>query len=145
MNLNVSSHAKERAFERYEIYFTRKKLKEFYQTIQNPKKTIKLDGNRLVCYFLNQWFLFTCDNGTVSTFLPREALTDNEKIILKNDSRYRQINNDAFHILESNLESRRTSTLVKPLDLPEEVTDDELPPDVLSAEEQLQNLCDSRC
>jgi hypothetical protein len=95
-----TSHAKDRANERYGIVFSRKQWQEFARILENPKFTVRLPGDRLACYFLKNWYLLVrAKDGTVTTFLAREAATDEDKLILGNDDCYRRINDDAFHVL----------------------------------------------
>ena len=133
-------HAKERAYERYGVVFSKRQWREFGRTLNHPKYAIRLPGERLACYFLKNWYLLVCEkNGTVMTFLAREDITEEDKLILGNDERYRQINDDAFHVWSSQ------STVAMPsrenaVELPDE---EELPLAVSqSAENLLNRFCD---
>jgi hypothetical protein len=112
--------------------------------LDNPKFTIRLPGDRLVCYFLRNWYLLVrANDGTVTTFLALESATDEDKQILQNDERYRHINDDAFHVLlNPQLMSHELALLPKEkiVTLPDDVV---LSDDVSqSAERFLNRFCD---
>ena len=133
-------HAKERACERYCVVFSKKQWSEFGRTLDNPKYAVRLPGERLACYFLKNWYLLIREeNGTVMTFLVRENITEEDKLVLENDERYRQINDDAFHVWSSQSNTTMPSRK-NAVELPD---DEELPSDVLqSAENLLNKFCD---
>jgi len=108
----VSHHAKQRAWERYDVMFSPQKWIDFCNTLQNQKTSIRLgsDGSggcRFACYFEKKWFLVGCSitgmRGVVSTFLPVDALTDTNKTILQADDRYHRFGNDAWNIVHQKL------------------------------------------
>jgi hypothetical protein len=101
-------HAKERAYERYGVQFSFKQWVRFGQVLQNPAYTIPLTHCRKACYFEGCWYLLGCaENGVVRTTLPRGAITMTEKQILRHNTQYRQINDDAFSIWASPQYRRR--------------------------------------
>jgi hypothetical protein len=143
---SVSPHAKQRAWERYGVVFSPQKWADFCGTMQKEKRSIRLgsDGSggcRFACYFQGTWFLVGCSlhgkGGTVSTFLPAEALTDTDKIILLSDDRYERIGNDSWGIIHQRLPhaiaaARRTA-------LPDvQISQEELPPDYEQVGELLE-------
>jgi len=120
----VSPHAKQRAWERYGIIFSPKKWTEFCETLQKGKRSIRLETGesgscRFACYFQETWFLVGCsihgDGGTVSTFLPADALADGDKIILQSDDRYRRFGNDEWNIMHQRLSGTIMAKERKPL------------------------------
>jgi len=133
----VSPHAKQRAWERYGVVFSPQKWTDFCNTLQKGTHTIRLEGDgsggcRFACYFRGKWFLVGCSitesSGVVSTFLPADALSDTEKIILQSDDQYNRIGNDMWDVssqrlLDGTITERRTR-------LPEvQISPEELPPD----------------
>ncbi len=149
--MTVSAHAKERAFERYGVRFSKKRWESFERTVRNPKFAIRLQGERLACYFEKQWFLVICkENGAVLTFLNPEDASEEERQFLRNDERYLRSNNDTFRVLERNSASsmgigdiRPTErSKERPVGLPSTLAENELPPEVLeSAEKLMKKLC----
>ena len=145
--MTISTHAKERAFERYGVRFSKKKWKLFERTIRNEKQAIQLPGDRLACYFEKQWFLVIYKgNGTVLTFLSLEDASDEDKQVLRHDEQYRRINIDAFRVLERNSTTsedlRDVGPVERSVDLPTMLTEDELPKEVLeSAKKLMERLC----
>ena len=136
-------HAKERACERYGIVFTKKQWSEFGRTLDNPKYAVRLSAERLACYFLKNWYLLIREeNGTVMTFLARENITEEDKLVLSNDERYRQINDDAFHVW-SNMQSMvAMPSRKKSVELPDK---EKLSSDASqSAECLLNKICNKR-
>ncbi|MGL6194147.1 MAG: hypothetical protein ACRC2T_04925 [Thermoguttaceae bacterium] len=144
----ISLHAKIRAFERYGISFSKKRWEAFELAISNPKYSIRLQDERLACYFERQWFLLICNgNGVVLTFLSPEDITDVDKQTLRNDERYRRINNDTFRVLERtcviNTETQEIRPKKRSTHLPRTLPEDELPRSVLeSAEIIMRKLCE---
>jgi hypothetical protein len=138
----VSSHAKQRAFERYGVRFSDKKWKAFSDTLQKGKKAVQLrsddSGVRFACYFLGSWYYVGCStSGAVLTFLPPNALSDEDKYLLKNDERYQQINDDQFHVFSLNLTPPVSARQQKLKPILPEIGDDELPLDLDRYLEQL--------
>jgi len=153
-------HALERVCERYGIRLTKRQQQAFGRTLSNPKFTIPLTRNRVACYFGGRWYLLACNapiralpphimtSYTVQTFLRLEDASDDDKRILRNDERYLKTNNDAFHVLSA---SHLKSTEPLPprnkitVELPDDLTDDELPRDeIQSAESMLNTYCDEK-
>ena len=133
----VSPHAKQRAWERYGVMFSSQKWTDFCDTLQRQKNSIRLgsDGSgscRFACYFENKWFLVGCTimgmSGIVSTFLPVDALSDTDKIILQADDRYHRFGNDAWNIMYQKLPGATVKG--KQTSLPEmHISQEELPID----------------
>ena len=137
----VSTHAKQRAWERYGIIFSPQKWMDFCNTLQKQKLSIRLGNDgagscRFACYFERRWFLVGCSvtgmSGIVSTFLPADALTDTDKIILQADDRYHRFGNDAWNIMHQQLPGKPVSG--KQPNLPEnllkiDISQEELPID----------------
>ena len=144
-NWIVSPHAKQRAWERYGIVFPPQKWVNFCSTLQKEKFSIRLGSDgwgsyRFACYFQEQWFLVGCSlhrrGGIVSTFLPAEALTDTDKIILQSDDRYRRFGGDPWNILLRRLPGEVIAgTQTKLPDI--RISPGELPPDFDQGEELL--------
>ena len=136
--MKISTHAKERAFERYDVRFTKKRWESFERTLRNPKYAIRLQGDRLACYFERRWFLLICQNGVVLTFLSPGDANDEDKQLLRHDERYRRINDDTFRVLDqnsiSNMNMRDVYSTECSVDLPPE---EELSHDVLASAEKL--------
>ncbi len=145
--MTISTHAKERAFERYGVRFSSRRWESFERTIDNPKFAIRLQGERLACYFEKQWFLvIRKENGAVLTFLAPEDLSDEERRLLRHDERYLRANRDTFRALERNStsgpEPRTVCPAKRPIGLPTTLTEKELPPEMLDSAENLMNkLC----
>ena len=145
--MKISTHAKERAFERYGIRFSKKRRESFMRTLRNPQCAIRLHGGRLACYFEKQWFLLICKNNeVVLTFLSLEDADDEDRQLLKHDERYHRINDDAFHVLEPHSISIAIMPDVclpeRSVGLPPMPTEEELPNDVLESAVKLMNkLC----
>ena len=108
----ISSHAKQRAWERYDVMFSPQKWVDFCNTMQKGKYSICLgsDGSgsrRFACYFQKRWFLVGCSMhgrvGIISTFLPADALTETDKTILQSDDRYSRIADDTWNIMSQRL------------------------------------------
>jgi len=147
----VSTHAKQRAWERYGIMFSPQKWLDFCDTLQKQKNSIRLgnDGSgscRFACYFENKWFLVGCSitgmSGIVSTFLPADALTDTDKIILQADDRYHRFGNDAWNIMHQKLPGNLANR--KQPNLPEmHISQEELPIDFESFRELLEKEINS--
>ena len=146
--MTISIHAKERAFERYEVQFSKKKWKSFEQTTRSQKFAIRLHGERLACYFEKQWYLVICKkDGTVLTFLALENISDTDKCVLRNDEQYQRINDDTFRVLGRNSslnELPRTLPLPeRPVELPAKLTETELPREILEpAVRIMKKLCE---
>ena len=86
----ITIHAKERLFEHYGKMFSTRQWEDFERAIQNEKHTIPLHNERLAFRFNREWyFLVRRPNGTVVTFLKLEYLTQEERSILRHDSRYK--------------------------------------------------------
>lgn len=134
--MTISSHAKQRAFERYGIRFTKKRGKSF-------ERTIRLPGNRLACYFEKRWFFMICKkNGVVLTFLSLENVSNEDKQILRQDERYRRTaGDDAFgafkRVTNLSLEMLDVSPAGSSVNLPTALSVEELSPEVLEAAEKL--------
>ena len=146
--MKISTHAKERAFERYGIRFSKKRWELFGRTLRNPKYTVCLQGDRLACYFEHQWFLLIGKKDAVLTFLSLEDANDDDRQLLRGDERYRRINDDAFQVLGQNSIPSVMMQDVCPTErsvaLPPVLTEEELPSDVLeSAEKLMKELCGS--
>lgn len=142
--MTISTLAKQRAFERYSVRFSKKRWKSFERTLRNPKFAIRLTGERLVCYFEKQWFFMVCmANGVVLTFLSPEDASDKDKQILRQDERYRRINVDTFRVLlRVSLSILDISSVESSVDLPTTLTEEELPPEVLkTAEKWMKKEC----
>jgi len=88
---------------------------------------------------MEHWYLLICArDGTVKTVFPRLDITDEDKLILIRNDRYRQIGNDEFRVWRT---SQSTDTVMrsKTVMLPD---DEELPPTVSqSAESILNQFC----
>jgi len=133
----VSPHAKQRAWERYGVRFSPRKWVEFCRIMQKEKNLIHLEnhgseGCRFACCFHGQWFFIGCrlygGHGMVSTFLPAEALTDTDKIILASDNRYKPIGDVSWNVMHQKLSGRTTRNRRTHLsDI--QISPDELPPD----------------
>ena len=147
-SMTISIHAKERAFERYEIQFSKRKWKLFEQTTRNPKFAIRLHGERLACYFEKQWFLVICKrDGTVLTFLALENISDIDKHVLKSNEQYQRINDDTFRVLGRNHDSsefpRALPLPERSVELPAILTENELPQELLEpATKIMKKLCE---
>ena len=81
---------------------------------------------------------------TVQTFLRLEDATDDDKLILMHDERYLKTNNDAFHVLSAS-HNKFTEPLPPrgkiTIELPDDLTDDELPGDEIQTAESMLNTC----
>jgi len=140
--MKISTHAKERAFERYGTRFSKKRWESFRRTVKNPKYTIRLQGDRLACYFEKQWYLLICISGTILTFLSPEDANDDDRQLLRHDKRYQRINDDAFRALEQNSISNIKMPTERLVALPSALGEDTLPSDILeSAETLMKELC----
>ncbi len=146
--MTISIHAKERAFERYGVRFSKKRWESFERTIRNKKYAIRLHGERLACYFEKRWFLIICrENGAVLTFLSLKDANDEDRQLLKGDERYIQINDDTFSVLERNstlsVKTQDIRLVDRSVDLPSTMLPgDELPQGVLeTAENLMKKLC----
>ena len=145
--MKISTHAKERALERYGIRFSKKRCKSFGRTLRNPKWTIRLRGDRLACYFENRWLLLICkENSVVLTFLSPEDATDEDRQLLIRDEQYHRINDDVFRVLKRHSISNVTiPDIAQPeytIDVPPMLPEEELPSDVLeSAVKLMKDLC----
>lgn len=145
MKAILSRHAKEQAFQRYGILFTRRMYKDFLRAMRNPKRSIRLDNNRLACYFGGSWYLLVYVNGQVLTFLPPESLSANDKHRLRYDERYRRTGNDVFQVGAGKFDppTAITESPELPAGLPDSIPDVELPQDILDAAAKLlPRLCD---
>lgn len=101
----VSSHARQRAFERYGVMLSAKQCKGIYETLKKGKNAVRLKregvGFRTVCFFENRWFFLVCNKQNfVVSFLPKESMTSEERRRLRQDSAYRRINNDQFGLFD---------------------------------------------
>lgn len=91
-------HPKERAAERYDVRFTRKQEQKFYEQL-GGRNTIALPRHRCAVYFRRQWYLAVMAHcGTITTFLPLDALSAADKDRLRNDENYCRINDDQFNV-----------------------------------------------
>ena len=140
--MTISTHAKERAFERYGVRFSKKRWELFGRTLQNPKYAVRLPGDRLACYFEKRWFLLICQNDTVLTFLSLEDATDEDRQLLQHDERYCRINDDTFRVLGRNsIPNAIIYPVERSVDLPPV---QKLPSDVLESAVKLMNeLCEN--
>jgi len=136
-------HAKERACKHYGVVFSKKQWSEFGRTLNNPKYAIRLPGERLACYFLKNWYLLIREeNGTVMTFLARESITEEDKLVLENNECYRQINDDAFHVWSNVPSMVAMPSRKKSVELPDK---EKLSSDASqSAECLLNKICNKR-
>ena len=142
--MKISTHARERVFERYGTRFSKKRWESFRRTVRNPKYTIRLQSDRLACYFEKQWYLLICINDTILTFLLPEDANDEDRQLLRLDERYRRINDDVFRALERNSISSVKIPTERLLALPPVQGEDTLPSDILeSAETLLKKLCEN--
>jgi hypothetical protein len=145
-NWIVSPHAKQRAWERYGIVFPPQKWANFCNTLQKEKFSIRLGNDasgscRFACYFQGTWFLVGCSlhrqSGIVSTFLPADALTETDKIILQSDDRYRRVGNDPWNIMFQRLSGGAVAG--KRTTLPDiRISQEDLPPDFEQSEKLLK-------
>ena len=133
----VSPHAKQRAWERYGVQFSPRKWTDFCRIMQKAKNLIQLEksgseGCRFACCFQGQWFFIGCSlhggRGRVSTFLPADALTDTDKIILASDDRYEPISDASWNAVYQRL-SCRTPADKQALLSSIQIAQDELPSD----------------
>ncbi|MDR0871385.1 MAG: hypothetical protein LBN39_11395 [Planctomycetaceae bacterium] len=121
-------HPKERAAERFGVKFTKKREKRFYKQLEG-RNTIILTKYRRAVYFERNWYLITLTaNGTVTTFLPLEAITEPQREVLRNDVNYRRINDDQFHtgFAESPVQPAVLPKQKRKVPLPPPVSDEEL-------------------
>ncbi|MDR3233272.1 MAG: hypothetical protein LBT46_06380 [Planctomycetaceae bacterium] len=132
--MNISLHAKQRLFERYEILFSRKEEKLFCRMIENGRKVFTLKGGRKVCFFQGTWLLFCIEGDTVKTFYPPSGLTAREKTILNNigtDSTF--FDNESFHNEADGVPAKKKCMRFQ------EIPQSELPDDFHKAEEMLES------
>ena len=136
-------HAKEQIGERYGVDLTDVEWMRFGQTLNDPNLTIRLSNDKQACYFMGHWHLLLCaQDGTVITAYPRLAVTDEDKLILIRDKRYRRICHDEFRVgLSSHVDSET---------LPKEKTIKLSDTEYLSsdfrktAENLLKKICDTK-
>ena len=138
------NHAKAQLKERYGVEFSSAEWVHFGQVLSDPNWTIRLSdakqgGYFCACYFMEHWYLLICArDGTVKTVFPRLDITDEDKLTLIRNDRYRQINNDEFRLGQTS-QSPDTAMRSKTVELPD---DEELPTTVSqSAESVLNRLC----
>ena len=135
---------------RYGVELTGKQWFHFGQALCNPNVTIRLSGARQgchfrACYFMEHWYLLVCTSGgTVKTAYPCTDITDEDKLILRQDARYRRINKDEFRVWRTSppmdIEPVKSSRK-KSVKLPEDAG--ELPDDAVRfAESFLNRFCD---
>jgi hypothetical protein len=107
--------------------------------MQKAKNLIQLEksgseGYRFACCFQGQWFFIGCSlhggRGRVSTFLPADALTETDKIILASDDRYEPIGDASasWNAVRQGLSGRTTAdkqALLSSI----QIAQDELPSD----------------
>ena len=138
------NHAKEQLKKRYGVEFSSTEWVHFGRILRDPNWTIRLSdakqgGYFCACYFMNHWYLLICArDGTVKTVFPRLDITDEDKLNLMRNDRYRQINNDEFRVW-------RTAQLmaVRPKGTTVELPGDEELPTVVSqsVEKILNQVC----
>ena len=109
------THARNQLKERYGKDFSDWDLFWFGRTLHDKNKTIRLSDTRqgryfCACYFAKHWFLLLCSSeGTVVTAYPRLDISDEDKLALVRDKRYRQIGDDQFRVM-ANTSSSRSKT-----------------------------------
>jgi hypothetical protein len=139
----ISQHARQRMLERYGEKFSERKWDAFWQTIQKEKNVIPLSGTstdcRLACYFQGKWYFVCCSNeGIILTFLPPDALLEEDKNILNNQTRYLRSGQYLLERTPSNFVLSDPCVLSKSnIPIPA-VDDEELPSDFDRAEQYLQ-------
>ncbi|MDR1384952.1 MAG: hypothetical protein LBJ67_14050 [Planctomycetaceae bacterium] len=139
---NISQHARQRMLERYGEKFSKRKWDAFWQAIQKEKNVISLSsassGCRRACCFQGKWYFFCCNStGVILTFLPLDALTEEDKSILNNNARYLQsskrlfVRNSHFVLSDLHVSSKQNISLSA-------IDEKELPADFDKAEQYLQ-------
>ena len=139
------NHAKEQLKERYGVEFSDAEWVNFGRALRNPNWTIRLSdakqgGYFCACYFMEHWYLLICArDGTVKTVFPRLDITEEDKLTLMRNDRYRQINNDEFRVWRPPPTDTAMRSRKKTVKLPD---DEELPTIVSqSAESILNQVC----
>jgi len=143
-------HARDQIKARYGVELTGMQWFYFGQALRSSNMTIRLSGTKQgchfrACYFMGHWYLLVCtSDGIVKTAYPCADITEEDKQILRQDARYRRINNDEFRVWGTSppidIEPIKRSR-EKNVELPKEA--DELPEDVFQfAESFLNRFCD---
>lgn len=138
--MTISVHARERAFLRYGIILSKRRWKAFSRAVADQRKTIRLSGDRRACRFEGNWYLLVCGrDDSVLTFLPWENLTEQEKILLDGDERYRRTTG-GFELPDE--AGRPLPDDRSGIAIPETIPEDaELPHDFYDADTILRSLC----
>jgi len=144
------SHAKEQLKERYGVELSSAEWIHFGRVLHDPNWTIRLSdakqgGYFCACYFMEHWYLMICArDGTVKTVFQRLDITDEDKLTLMRNDRYRQINNDEFRVWQTS-QSPDTGTTMRSKKKTVELPADEALPTVVSqsAVSVLNQVCNN--
>ena len=141
-----TDHAKTQIEKRYGVEFDNEQWRAFGWRLRDSNMTIRLSDTKEGChflasYFIGHWYLLVCTkDGTVKTAYSRTDITDDDKQILMRDKRYRQINDDAFHVWSNSPSKVAMPLRENAVELPDE---EELPSDLReSAEHFMKTFCD---
>jgi hypothetical protein len=137
------NHAKEQLKERYGVEFSDAQWVHFGRVLRDPNWTIRLSdakrgGYFCACYFMGHWYLLICaSDGTVKTVFPRLSITDEDKLTLMRNDRYRRINNDEFRVWRTPHSTNTEMTMPSKKTTGQLPSDEELPTAVSQSAESI--------
>lgn len=100
----AATHAIERSLERYGN-ISRRRCETICTNIRGGQDVVRLyatgDRIRYACFDRNEWYfiVYSPETQMIITFLPLDALSHHEKLILRASPIYRQIDVDSFDVL----------------------------------------------